>query len=93
MNTQTFKRGVHPPDGKKYTNEKPIDILMPKEGALLAFPMSQHIGAPCSPIVQKGERVLLGQKIAESDAFMSSPIHSSISGTVKDIKPVLTALW
>ncbi len=90
MNTQTFKRGVHPPDGKKYTNEKPIDILMPKEGALLAFPMSQHIGAPCSPIVQKGERVLLGQKIAESDAFMSSPIHSSISGTVKDIKPVLT---
>lgn len=90
MNTQTFKRGIHPPDGKKYTNDKPIEILMPKEGALLSFPMSQHIGAPCSPIVKKGDRVLLGQKIAESEAFMSSPIHSSISGTVKDIKPVLT---
>lgn len=90
MNLRTFKRGIHPPDGKSYTNDKPIQIIMPKEGSLLVFPVSQHIGAPCEPIVAKGDRVLLGQKIAEPTAFVSSPIHSSVSGTVKDIKPMLT---
>lgn len=90
MNLLTFKRGIHPPDGKSYTKDKPIKILMPKEGAEMVFPMSQHIGAPCEPIVQKGDRVLLGQKIAEASAFVSAPIHSSVSGTVKDIKPMLT---
>ena len=90
MNLHTFKRGIHPPDGKAFTNQKPIEILMPKEGALMVFPVSQHIGAPCEPIVQKGDRVLLGQKIAEAKAFVCSPIHSSVSGTVKDIKPMLT---
>ena len=90
MNLHTFKRGIHPPDGKAFTNQKPIEILMPKEGALMVFPVSQHIGAPCEPIVQKGDRVLLGQKIAEATAFVCSPIHSSVSGTVKDIKPMLT---
>ncbi len=90
MNLHTFKRGVHPPDGKSYTNDKPIKILMPKEGAEMVFPVSQHIGAPCEPIVQKGDRVLLGQKIAEATSFVCAPIHSSVSGTVKDIKPMLT---
>lgn len=56
----------------------------------MVYPMSQHIGAPASPIVKKGDRVLLGQKIAEAEAFMCSPIHASVSGTVKDIKPMLT---
>jgi len=86
----TFKRGTHPPDGKSFTNTKPIKILMPEKGAEMVMPVSQHIGAPCEPIVKKGDRVLLGQKIAQSEAFMSSPIHSSVSGTVKDIKPMLT---
>ena len=90
MNLHTFKRGIHPPDGKSYTKNKPIQILMPKEGSSLVFPMSQHIGAPCNPIVAKGDRVLLGQKIGEPTAFVSAPIHSSVSGTVKDIKPMLT---
>lgn len=90
MNLLTFKRGIHPPDGKSYTKDKPIKILMPKEGAEMVFPVSQHIGAPCEPIVQKGDRVLLGQKIAEATSFVSAPIHSSVSGTVKDIKPMLT---
>lgn len=90
MNLHTFKRGIHPPDGKSYTKDKPIQILMPKEGSNLVFPMSQHIGAPCNPIVAKGDRVLLGQKIGEPTAFVCAPIHSSVSGMVKDIKPMLT---
>jgi len=90
MKALTFKRGVHPPDSKEYTNQKPIKILMPEENSEIVVPMSQHIGAPCEPIVAKGDRVLLGQKIADSSAFVSSPIHSSVSGVVKEIKPVLT---
>jgi len=90
MKALTFKHGVHPPDSKEYTNKKPIKILMPKEGADIVLPMSQHIGAPCEPLVAKGDHVLLGQKIGDSQAFVSSPIHSSVSGTVKEIKPVLT---
>ncbi|MBR1443011.1 MAG: RnfABCDGE type electron transport complex subunit C, partial [Firmicutes bacterium] len=90
MKFQTFKRGIHPPDGKEITNKKPIEIIMPEEGMKMVYPMSQHIGAPCEPIVAKGDRVLLGQKIAESSAFVSSPIHASVSGTVTDIKPVMT---
>lgn len=90
MKQLSFKRGIHPPDGKAYSNKKPIEILMPKTGSDIVVPMSQHIGAPCEPLVNKGDRVLLGQKIAESSAFVSSPIHASVSGTVKDIKPMLT---
>ena len=51
--------------------------------------MSQHIGAPCEPLVQIGDYVKVGQKIAESPAFVSSPIFASVSGTVKDIRPML----
>lgn len=90
MQALTFKRGVHPPDGKSFTADRPVEVIMPKENSELFFPMSQHIGAPCEPIVQKGDYVKVGQKIAESQAFVSSPIFSSISGTVKDIRPMLT---
>jgi electron transport complex protein RnfC len=47
--------------------------------------MSQHIGSPCVPLVKKGDHVLTGQKIADSEAFVSAPILSSVSGTVKDV--------
>jgi electron transport complex protein RnfC len=53
--------------------------------------MSQHIGAPCNPVVKKGDRVLVGQVIGEATGFVSAPIHSSVSGTVKNLAPVLTA--
>lgn len=89
MQALTFKRGVHPPDGKALSAEQPIKVIMPKEGSELFFPMSQHIGAPCDPIVQIGDYVKVGQKIGDSQAFMSSPIFSSISGTVKDIRSML----
>lgn len=81
----TFKGGVHPNDNKAQTNKKKIVVLKPP--ATLIFPLVQHLGAPCTPIVKVGDRVLKGQKIADSDAFVSAPIHSSVSGTVKAIKP------
>lgn len=57
----------------------------------LAILVSQHIGAPAKPIV-KGDHVLAGQKIAEAGGFVSAPIHSSVSGTVKGIEKRLTAV-
>ena len=48
--------------------------------------MSQHIGAPCKPLVQKGDYVKVGQLIGDTDAFVSAPIHSSVSGTVTGIE-------
>ena len=90
MRLLTFKRGIHPPDSKALSEKEPINVLFPKVGALLVFPMNQHIGAPCVPLVEKGERVLLGQKIGEAAGFVSSPVHASVSGTVADITPWLT---
>lgn len=84
MAALTFKRGVHPPDQKSFTRDKPIKVLKPI--GLLVYPMIQHIGAPCKPIVKRGDKVLVGQKIGESEAFVSSPIFASVSGTVKAIK-------
>ena len=49
------------------------------------IPLSQHIGAPCAPLVKKGDRVLVGQKIGDTDARLTVPVHSSVSGTVSGI--------
>ena len=57
----------------------------------MAYPLSQHIGAPAKPVVKKGDRVLKGQVIAEAGGFVSAPIHASVSGTVKGMEPRLTA--
>ena len=88
MGLATFKGGIHPYEGKELSESKPIQVLLPK--GELVYPMSQHIGAPCEPIVAVGDYVKAGQKIAETGAFVSSPIFSSVSGTVKDIRPMLT---
>lgn len=85
MANRTFKGGVHPFDGKSLSKDKPIQRLEPKGD--LVFPLSQHIGAPATPIVNVGDTVLMGQKIAEAGGFVSSPIYSSVSGTVKAIEP------
>lgn len=79
----TFRGGIHPPDNKALTSGKEIETLTPSGD--LVYPMSQHIGAPCSPVVKKGDRVLVGQKIGDTEAFVSAPIMSSVSGTVKEI--------
>ncbi len=81
---KTFGGGIHPRYNKERTLNLPIvDAVVPKE---LVFPLSQHIGAPCQPLVKVGERVLKGQKIADSDAPISAPIHSSVSGQVVAIE-------
>lgn len=81
----TFTGGIHPYDGKDLSKDKPIKAILPKGD--LVYPMSQHIGAPAAPIVQKGDRVLTGQKIAEAGGFVSAPIYATVSGTVKAIEP------
>ena len=81
----TFNGGIHPYDGKDLTKDFPIVNVLPKKE--LVYPLSQHIGAPATPIVKKGDRVLRGQMIAEATGFVSAPIHSSVSGTVKAIEP------
>lgn len=83
MELLTFKNGVHPPHGKHYTENKQIEEYLPKGDVVI--PMSQHIGAPAEPLVKKGDRVLVGQKIGEAKGFVSANIHSSVSGTVKNI--------
>jgi len=57
--------------------------------AQVVLPMQQHVGAPCTPLVKVGDTVLVGQKIADSSAFVSAPIHASISGKVSAIKKVM----
>lgn len=84
---KTFpKGGVHPAEGK-YSAESAIEILpLPKT---VSIPIAQHIGAPSKPIVAKGDKVKVGDKIAESAGFVSANIHSSVSGTVVKIDNVL----
>lgn len=84
----SFKRGVHPPENK-LTAEVPIIDLEPK-GTLL-FPMAQHIGAPAEPLVTRGDQVKVGQMLAASKGFVSAPVLSSVSGTVRGLKTVMTA--
>jgi len=83
----SFKGGTHPHDNKEYTADKPIYDLQASK--IMVYPMSQHIGAPCDVLVKKGDRVLMGQKIGDSTAFVSAPIHSTVSGTVINVEPRL----
>ena len=85
MGLLTFKGGVHPYEGKDLSKDTPTRELLPK--GELVYPVSQHIGAPAKPIVAVGDTVLKGQMIAEAGGFVSSPIFSSVSGTVKAIEP------
>lgn len=80
----SFKKGIHPSYNKERTSDKPIELLMPKGEIVL--PMSQHIGAPCTPLVKKGDRVLIGQIIGAPNGYVSVPIHSTVSGTVKAVE-------
>ena len=85
MGLATFKGGVHPYEGKELSEHKPVQVLMPKGD--LVYPMSQHIGAPATPLVKKGDKVLAGQKIGEASGFISANVICSVSGTVKAVEP------
>ena len=81
---KAFFGGVHPHDMKAATNEKAIEQLAPPKQVVI--PMSMHFGAPCTPIVQKGDHVKIGQKIGEFKG-LGAPIHASVSGTVAAVEP------
>ena len=68
---------------EKHTADCQTEIMPVPESVCIS--MSQHIGAPCKPLVKKGDYVKLGQPIGDTDAFVSAPIHPSVSGTVKEI--------
>lgn len=85
----TFKGGIHPYEGKELTMDKQVITYLPKGD--MVYPLSQHIGAPSTPVVKKGDYVLAGQLIAEAGGFVSANIHASVSGTVKVIEPRLTS--
>jgi len=80
----TFKGGVHPPSSKLLTKDKKIKNLQAPE--MVIIPLRQHIGAVLEPTVKVGDVVKKGQIIGNSDAFVSAPVHSSVSGTVKSIE-------
>ncbi|WP_202708586.1 electron transport complex subunit RsxC [Sporosalibacterium faouarense] len=81
--TFSFKGGIHPPYSKELTESISLTQALPPK--IVYIPLQQHIGAPCDPIVKSGDKVKIGQKIGDSQAFVSVPIHSSVSGTVKNI--------
>ena len=85
----TFKIGGVHPEPNKLTADRKIETLALPQQAV--FPLSQHIGAPAVPCVQKGDTVRVGTKIAEPGGFMSASIHSSVSGKVAKIDTIVDA--
>jgi electron transport complex protein RnfC len=80
----TFRHGVHPPESKELTAAQAIRRLpFPDE---IILPLSQHAGKPARPIVREGDRVERGDKVAEADGWVSSPVHASAAGTVTGIE-------
>ncbi|QEY33775.1 electron transport complex subunit RsxC [Caproiciproducens galactitolivorans] len=86
MEFSSKHRGADVPH-RKSTAQMESSILPPPGQVIL--PMQQHAGAPCKPLVKIGDEVLVGQKIADSDAFIGAPIHASISGKVSAIKKLM----
>jgi len=80
MKTKTFPHGVHPPEFKELTENKALQPMPPPEKVMI--PLLQHFGKPAEPVVQKGDEVLLGQKIGEGQGLFSASVHSSVSGKV-----------
>ena len=79
----SFFGGVHPKENKFYTCDKQTEVF--PEPDVIVIPMSQNIGAPCMPLVKKGDPVTVGQKIGDNQG-LCAPIHSSVSGTVKAVE-------
>ena len=80
----SFFGGVHPKENKFYAEEKKVQDFPAPD--ILVIPMSQHIGAPCKPLVKKGDHVTMGQKIGDNQG-LCVPVHASVSGTVKAVEP------
>ena len=80
----SFFGGIHPKENKWYACDKAVQEF--PEPDLVVIPMSQHIGAPCMPLVKKGEAVTVGQKIGDNQG-LCVPVHASVSGVVKAVEP------
>jgi electron transport complex protein RnfC len=88
MQAKTFEQGIHPAYNKEATADKSLKVVQPPDEVVI--PLQQHIGAPCEALVEVGDKVKVGQKIGDSDSFVSAPVHASISGEVSKIGPVVT---
>ena len=78
-----FFGGIHPKYNKEMSHTEAFQTITPKQ---VVIPMQQHIGAPCTPLVQVGDRVKRGQKIGDAQG-LCVPVHASVSGTVIAIEP------
>ena len=79
----SFFGGVHPKENKAYACDKETQVF--PEPDVVVIPMSQHIGAPCKPLVKKGDLVTVGQKIGDNQG-LCVPVHASVSGKVKSVE-------
>ena len=79
----SFPGGTHPPEKKELSSGK--EIQQGPAVTEVAVMLCQHIGAVCEPLVRKGNSVEAGQKIGDCDAFVSAPVHSPITGKVKEV--------
>ena len=77
------------PHRKNTAGMSPVKMTIPKT---VTIPMSMHIGKPAVPTVKAGDKVCVGTIIGQADGFVSAPVHSSVSGTVKKIEDILTKL-
>ncbi|MEE9615150.1 MAG: electron transport complex subunit RsxC [Thermodesulfobacteriota bacterium] len=85
MTPKTFDRGIHPAYHKELTFSLATEKApLPKR---VVIPLGQHVGAPCRPVVKKGDIVEAGQLIGEAVSFVSAPVHASIGGKVKEVAP------
>ena len=87
MRTHTFKGGIYPEEMKELSSQCPVTDVFPSSRTV-TIPVTMG-GAPNTPLVKVGDSVKKGQLIAKSDAFMSAPVHASISGKVKKIQNCL----
>ena len=89
MKLKTFSMGgVHPEENKITAEVATVVAPLPQQAI---FPLSQHIGAPAKPVVNRGDKVKVGTLIAEANGFVSAPIYSSVSGTVLKIDTAIDA--
>ncbi len=79
----TFFGGIHPKEHKWYAEHISVQAFPAPD--ILVVPMSQHIGAPCTPLVKKGDTVTVGQRIGDGEG-LCVPVHSPVSGTVKAVE-------
>ena len=80
----SFFGGIHPKENKRYACDRQVQDF--PEPDVLVIPMAQHIGAPCKPLVKKGDVVTMGQKIGDNQG-LCVPVHASVSGKVKAVEP------